>query len=76
MNDYLTAQELANLVGCKSNQRSQMIRWLENHCWKYAIDKIGLPKVARTYHNKKMGIFEEKFQTKYAETPNLQAFAS
>ncbi|MCX8566714.1 MAG: protein of unknown function (DUF4224) [Glomeribacter sp. 1016415] len=76
MNDYLSAHELAELVGCKLNQRSMMIQWLELRRWRFVIDRFGLPKVARAYHNKKMGISEEVLKAKYAETPNLQAFAS
>lgn len=72
---YLSASELAELVGCKSNQRTKMAAWLKNCRWRFEIDSNGLPKVARAYHDRKMGISEEKAQTKYADEPNRQAFA-
>ncbi|MGO4764908.1 DUF4224 domain-containing protein [Cupriavidus sp. 2KB_3] len=75
MNDFLTAAELADLVGCKPNQRHEMTKWLDRHRWRYVIDKNGLPKVARAYYNRKLGIEESKGHAKYECTPNLGAFA-
>lgn len=72
---YLTASELAELVDCKPNQRTKMATWLAEHHWKFEIGSSGLPKVARAYHDRKMGITEEKAKTKYAEEPNLHAFS-
>lgn len=77
--NYLLASELADLVNCKINQRKIMEEWLAARRWKFEIDKTGLPKVARAYHDRKMGILDEKLldksHQKYAETPNLSAFA-
>ncbi|MDE4918333.1 uncharacterized protein DUF4224 [Cupriavidus metallidurans] len=75
MSDFLTAMELADLVGCKSNQRQAMIKWLDREHWRYVLDKNGLPKVAKAYYNRKLGIEETKGQAKYDSTPNLAAFA-
>ncbi len=75
MMDYLSATELAGLVGCRPNQRCRMAAWLTKRHWKFELDTTGLPKVARAYHDRKMGISEEKTQARYAETPNLKAFA-
>jgi hypothetical protein len=75
MNDYLSAQELAEMIGCKSNQRAAMIHWLEDNHWKFIVDKNGLPKVARAYHDRKLGVSSEPKQSKYDDAPNLQAFA-
>ena len=72
---YLSATQLAELVGCKSNQRCKMTAWLVKNRWRHEIDANGLPKVAQAYHDRKMGIIEEKAQAKYAEGPNLNAFA-
>jgi hypothetical protein len=72
---YLSAGELAELVGCKSNQRTKMAAWLKTCRWRYEIDANGLPKVARAYHDRKMGISEEKVKEKYADEPNLAAIA-
>ncbi len=57
------------------NQRHEMTKWLNRHHWRYVIDKNGLPKVARAYYNRKLGIDESKGQAKYDDAPNLAAFA-
>lgn len=75
MSRYLSAAELADLVGCKQNQRKVMQDWLNNHRWKYEIDKTGLPKVARAFHDRKLGIDEEKIKPRYEDSPNVHAFA-
>ena len=75
MSDYLTAQELADLVGCKPNQRMAMTHWLEENHWKFVIDKNGLPKVARAYRDRKLGLTTDNSSQKYDAAPNLQAFA-
>ena len=72
--NYLSANELAELVECKPNQRTKMAAWLAEHRWKFEIGSTGLPRVARAYHDRKMGITEDKGSTKYAEGPNLSAF--
>ncbi|SDH05316.1 MULTISPECIES: DUF4224 domain-containing protein [unclassified Duganella] len=73
--NYLTASELAELVECKPNQRSKMVTWLTSNRWKFEIGSTGLPRVARAYHDRKLGIIETKVHFKHAEEPNLQAFA-
>jgi len=72
---YLSASELAELVDCKPNQRSRMVTWLSSHKWRFEIGASGLPRVARAYHDKKMGISEEPTRSRYADTPNLSAFS-
>ena len=72
---YLSADELAELVDCKPNQRIRMQNWLASHKWKFEIGASGLPRVARAYHDKKMGISEESTRSRYADTPNLSAFS-
>jgi hypothetical protein len=73
-NAYLSADELGNLVGCKPNQRCRMIAWLTKNRWRFEVGASNLPRVARAYHDKKMGISEETTRTRYAEAPNLNAF--
>ena len=73
-NAYLSANELAELVDCKPNKRSKMVNWLTSNRWRFEVGASGLPRVARPYHDKKMGISEETTRPKYAETPNLSAF--
>jgi hypothetical protein len=75
MSDYLSASELADLVGCKPNQRTAMVKWLDDKRWKYETDRHGLPKVARAYYNRKMGISDDNIKGKYADTPNLASLA-
>jgi hypothetical protein len=75
MSDYLTAHELADLVGCKANQRAAMTHWLENNHWRFVVDKNGLPKVARAYRDQKLGLSKDTKTNKYDAGPNLQAFA-
>lgn len=75
MIDRMTATELANHVGCKVNQRCRMAAWLRKNHWKHEIDATGLPIVARTYYERKMGISDDKTKAKHAEEPNRQAFA-
>ena len=48
---YLTAAELADLVGCEANQFACMARWLDAQAWPYVRDRRGLPKVARSFHD-------------------------
>lgn len=72
---YLSANELAELIDCKPNQRSKMIEWLLSHKWKFEVGASGLPRVARAYHDKKMGISDDTTRSRHAETPNLSAFS-
>jgi hypothetical protein len=76
MSDYLSAQELAELVGCKPNQRAAMTHWLTDNHWRFVLDKNGLPKVARAYRDRKLGLVNEtSTNSKFDAAPNLQAFA-
>jgi hypothetical protein len=72
---YLTADELADLVDCKANQRALMIKWLDAHHWRYVLDSHGLPKVARAYHDRKLGISDGNTTPRFSDGPNRQAFA-
>lgn len=75
VSQYLTMDELAGLVGCKANQRARMAKWLDANYWCYVLDSHGIPKVARAYHDRKMGISEGSTSPRYADGPNRQAFA-
>lgn len=75
LSDYLSSHELADLIGCKHNQRAIMIRWLARNHWKFAVDMNGIPKVARGYHERKMGLTSDiRHSNEYDDTPNLDAF--
>lgn len=71
---YLSPSELAELVGCRPNQKSRMITWLAKQGWRYVIDTTGTPKVARLYHDRKMGIGNQNPRDHHADSPNLDAF--
>jgi hypothetical protein len=58
MSEYLTSQELADLIGYKPNQRSIMKRWLDEQDWKYVVDRSGFSKAARLFRDQKLGILE------------------
>jgi len=75
MSGYLSADELAELVDCKPNQRTKMVTWLRQRKWKFEVSATGLPRVARAYHDRMMGITDEPKRQKYADEPNLKAFA-
>lgn len=51
-----------------------MTRWLIDRRWHFEIDSKGVPKVAREYHNRKMGITEGPTRSQYADEPNRHAF--
>ncbi|MGG1949002.1 DUF4224 domain-containing protein [Trinickia sp. NRRL B-1857] len=74
MSDYLSSYEPADLIGCKHNQRAAMTKWLEQNAWPFVVDRNGLPKVLRTYRDWKLGISEERPDTRYDAQPNLDAF--
>ena len=76
MSNYLSASELADLIGCKPNQRTLMAKWLDKNGWQYVVDRSGLPKVARAYHDRKLGLSEEPAGSKYADTPDFSAFGT
>ena len=73
---YLDVEELAALVDCKPSQRSKMIAWLTENRWKFEVSSSGVPRVARVYHDRKMGIIDGPANSKFADEPNLEAFAN
>ena len=81
---YLSNEELADLVECKPNQRSKMIAWLSEYRWKFEVGSAGLPRVARGYHDRKMGIADGPVNSKLSDEPyfksrtepNYEAFAN
>ncbi|GLK92330.1 DUF4224 domain-containing protein [Achromobacter pestifer] len=75
MNEYLSASDLAELVGCKPNQRAMMARWLNRHGWRYVVDKNGIPRVLRAYRDKKLGVVDGQQKAGLTSAPNRDAFA-
>lgn len=76
MNEFLSTDELAALVGCRTNQRMMMIRWLDKNHWIYVLDRNSAPRVLREYRNQKMGIANGSRSTKtsLSQSPNVNAF--
>lgn len=74
MNDRLSADELAEMIDCKPNQRMLMCRWLSARKWMYEADRNGLPIVMRSYRDRKLGIEEGMVSPKYDDEPNFNAF--
>lgn len=54
MSAYLTAQELAEMIGCEPNSFACMRRYLKKHGWPYEPNLRGFPQVSRAYHDARM----------------------
>ncbi|MBB2983630.1 DUF4224 domain-containing protein [Paraburkholderia tropica] len=65
MSDYLTTTELADLIGCKPNQRTRMINWLADNRCKFAVDRNGIPNFARAFCDLNLGLSIDTNATKY-----------
>jgi len=50
---YLTKEELIELTD--RQLPSKQIDWLKRYGWKFAVSAAGHPKVARTYHEFRLG---------------------
>ncbi|SMP71729.1 DUF4224 domain-containing protein [Noviherbaspirillum suwonense] len=74
MNPYLTAGELAGLIGCRPNSFSCMRRWLTKNEWPFSVTITGFPSVSRAYHDSRMqGQLVPAGQAEYE--PNMAAFS-
>ncbi len=51
---YLSATELASLVGCRPNSYACMRRWLTRNSWPFVVNLRGFPNVSRLYHDARM----------------------
>lgn len=51
---YLTAVELAELIGCATTSFACMRRYLERHQWPFEPNLRGFPRVSRAYHDARM----------------------
>lgn len=54
MSAYLTATELADMIGCERNSFACMRRWLKRNDWPFEANLRGFPKVSRAYHDARM----------------------
>lgn len=55
---FLTPDDIAILTGRKQPKRQ--IAWLVENGWKFAVGADGLPKVAQSYAEERMGAKPEK----------------
>lgn len=51
---YLSAQELAELIGCAENSFACMRRYLARNGWPFAPTLRGFPQVSRAYYDARM----------------------
>lgn len=52
-NTYLTKEEMIELTA--RQMPGKQIEWLKRNGWKFAVSAAGHPKVARTYHEFRLG---------------------
>jgi hypothetical protein len=51
---YMSADELASLIGCRPNSYACMRRWLTRNKWPFETNLRGFPSVSRLYHDARM----------------------
>lgn len=54
MNTYLTAAELAELIGCAPTSFACMWRYLARNNWHFEPNIRGFPQASRAYHHARM----------------------
>lgn len=54
MNNYLSAEELASLIGCAPTSFACMRRYLQRNAWPFEQNLRGFPRVSRAYHDSRM----------------------
>lgn len=54
---YLTRSELRALTGRR--HRATVIAWLKQQRWRHVLDADGWPKVARAFHDARLGITDQ-----------------
>lgn len=54
MSTYMSASELAEMIGCERNSYACMRRYLKKHGWPFEPNLRGFPQVSRVYHDARM----------------------
>lgn len=54
MSRYLTAEDLAELIGCAPTSFACMRRYLTRNNWPFEPNLRGFPQVSREYHDARM----------------------
>jgi hypothetical protein len=52
--NYLTADELAELIGCAPTSFACMRRYLDRRGWPFEPNLRGFPRVSRAYHDARL----------------------
>lgn len=74
--NYLTADELAELIGCAPTSFACMRRYLERHSWPFEPNLRGFPRVSRAYHDARMsGIAAPGEPSDAAAEPDFSMFS-
>ena len=70
---HLTAEELAEMIGCRANSFACMRRYLDKHRWPYAPNLRGFPKVSRDYYDARMSGTQQTIDTNTTMEPDFSA---
>jgi hypothetical protein len=54
VNPYLTADELAGLIGCRPSSYSCMRHWLTKNAWPFSMTITKFPSVSWAHHGLRM----------------------
>jgi hypothetical protein len=75
--NYLSADELADLIGCEPNSFACMRRYLDRNGWPFEQNLRGFPRVSRAYHDARMtGQLASPSQAPLAAEPDFSMFPS
>jgi hypothetical protein len=70
---HLTADELAEMIGCRANSFACMRRYLTKHNWPYAPNLRGFPKVSRDYYEARMSGAQPEIKSITTMEPDFSA---
>lgn len=75
MSRYLTAPELAELIGCSPNSFACMRRYLTRNNWPFEPNLRGFPQVSREYHDARLaGSMPAAASTDQGDEPDFSMF--
>ena len=75
MTRYLTADELAELIGCAPTSFACMRRHLARNSWPFEPNLRGFPQVSREYHDARMaGNVSADATIEHGEEPDFSMF--
>lgn len=74
---YLTADDLAELIGCAPTSFACMRRYLERNNWPFEPNLRGFPRVSRAYHDARLnGSIGPATPADDAAEPDFSMFAT